>query len=97
MAWICVDGGCRAQYRRFRVDCRALVGKGTLALSVEAEGPDISAVEIGTAIVLSATRGTIVAEGAVVDSLERLVDPRTDVGGSELFLGMFRDCILVVA
>lgn len=71
--------------------------EGTLALSVEAEGPDISAVEIGTAIVLSATRGTIVAEGAVVDSLERLVDPRTDVGGSELFLGMFRDCILVVA
>ena len=69
----------------------------TLASDVEAEGADSTSVETGTAIVLSATRGTMVAEVAVVDSLERLVDPNTDVGGAELFSGMFRDCTLVVA
>jgi len=68
-----------------------------LASGAEVKGADTTPVGTVTAIVLSATRGTMVSEGAVDDSLERLVDPRTDIGGAELFLGMLKDCTLVVA
>ena len=68
-----------------------------LASGAEVKGADTTPVGTVTAIVLSATRGTMVSEGAVDDSLERLVDPRTGIGGAELFLGMLKDCTLVVA